>query len=73
MKTIPVYDNFDKKKLIGHLTIDADKLSIRPDFHFALQGQILDKEILSDGTVQINRFELTAISAISDSDFTDKV
>lgn len=73
MKTVPIYDNFDRKKLIGYMKVDMSKLSIKPNYHFALQGNILDCIIKSDGTREVTSFELTAVSAIPDIYFTDKV
>lgn len=73
MKTIPVYDNFDGKKPIGYMKIDVSKLPTQPNYHFALAGRILDATIKSDGTREVTRFEITAVSPIPDSDFTDKV
>lgn len=73
MKTIPVYDNFDRKKIVGYMKVDISALPVHPNFHFALEGRIIDKEILPDETIRINKFELTAVSVVADKDFTDKV
>ncbi len=73
MKTIPVYDNFDTSKPIGYMKVDMSKLPTQPNYHFALAGRILDKEILPDGTTRINSVEITSVNAVLDKDFTDKV
>lgn len=76
MKSIPVYANFDHQKLIGRLTIDTDKLPSQPDFHFALEGRTLKYILKADGTREVpthDSFELTALSVVDNSNFTDKV
>ncbi|KKM69296.1 hypothetical protein LCGC14_1452180 [marine sediment metagenome] len=73
MKTIPVYDNFDRTKQIGYMKLDMSKLPTQPNYHFALAGRVLDKEILPDGTIRINSVEITSVSAVPNKDFTDKV
>jgi hypothetical protein len=64
LKSIPVTVGFNRKKVIGTLTIDEEALPERPDFHLAIGGKANHVE---DG--QILGFEITEVGLVSDRDF----
>lgn len=64
MIQVPVTIEFDDTKRIGTLEIDETRLPEIPSFHFALKGEVLEKQ---DGV--ITKFRLLGISLLPDSKF----
>lgn len=62
---IPITINFDPRNIIGYAEIDEEKLPEKPDYHFAISGQILESE--EDGVPA--KIKLTGLGLVPDVSF----